>query len=102
VVWAVGKEAVVWSSMMGSSASGSDGVGHGGGRGGEVDDVPGSLRSSKAGGGRSKKSAALGRVGAGRSGWRVGGTAFDEVVMVLDIRGGITGGALAGGEGCRV
>ena len=55
--------------MRGSSGSGSDGVGRSGGRGGEVDDVPGSLRSSKVGGGRSKKSAALGRVGAGRSGW---------------------------------
>ena len=102
MVWAVGKEAVVWSSMMGSSGSGSDGVGRGGGRGGEVDDVPGSLRSSKVGGGRSKKSAALGQVGAGRSGWQVGGTALDEVVVVVDIGGGITGGALAGGEGCRV
>ena len=84
--------------MRGSSGSGSDGVG----RGGEVEDIPGSLRSSKVGGGRSKKSAALGRVGAGRSGWRVGGTALDEVVVVVDIRGGITAGVLAGGEGCRV
>ena len=32
----------------------------------------------------------------------MGGTALDEVVVVVDIGGAITGGALAGGEGCRV
>ena len=96
----VGKEAVVGSSISGSSGSevGLAGVG----RGGEVDEVSGSVRSSMVGGGRSKKSAAFGRVGAGRSGWRVGGTALVGVVVVVDIRGGITAGVLAGGEGCRV
>ena len=32
----------------------------------------------------------------------MGGTALVEVGVVVDIREGITGGALAGGEGCRV
>ena len=64
-----------------------------------MEDVSGSVNSSMVGGGRSKKSAALGRVGASGIGRRVGGTALVGVVVVGDIRGGITGGALTGVEG---
>ena len=96
----VGKEAIEGSSISGSSRSevGLAGVG----RGGEVDEVSGSVRSSIVRGGRSKKSAARGRVKAVAEGCRGGGVAFFGAGAEFGFGGSITEEVLTGMEGCRV